>query len=216
MKKVLAINLAVISVIGVTALALDNEPLLRQRTIKFEGKEWKHSAVGEVTAEKYREKMALCLYEGGDKNFVYLPDIEFQNGTIEVDIAAFGRSLPGIGFRGCDEGSWRNKIVFNRWRGIQATPYDVVQQAVVTHKIGTVLLLNIERSEQEDTHQSPGVCEWFHVKIVIQGSNMKVHLNGREEPSIEVGAMFDENEKGVIGLCGGDCGFANFRYTPAE
>jgi hypothetical protein len=211
-RTVFVTNLAIMTAIGLTASAVEREPIEHRSAIEFEGREWRYTRADRVAVKEYRGKTALLL-SGGNGSFVYLPDVEFGDGTIEVDIAAIDRSLPGIGFRGRDNGYWRNVVFFNRWRGTENDTCDVVEQAAITHRTGTNLVLNIRTSASDGSHTRPDLCEWFHVKIVVQGSSVTVYLNNSQVPSFEVGAMLDVHEKGVLGLCGNDCYFANFRYT---
>ena len=215
MRKVLATGAAVFTVLCGTALAAEQQPPSSRSTIEFEGRTWTHDAGGRVSVEEYRGMTALCVY-GGTTASVYLPDVEFQDGTIEVDVAAMGRSTPGIGFRGRDHGNWRNTVLFNHWRANDQQTSGGVEQAVVTRRTGTVLVLNIRKSGEDAIPGGPDGPEWFHVKVVVEGGKVQVYLDGSEEPSIEVGAMFDPNEKGALGLCGRHFYFANFRYTTVE
>jgi UDP-N-acetyl-D-mannosaminuronic acid transferase (WecB/TagA/CpsF family) len=115
--------------------------------------------------------------------------------------------------------NWHNTIIFNRWPGKDQDKSDIVEQAVVTRRNGTVLVLNIRGSGQDSIPDRMDGPEWFHAKVVVQGDGVKVYLNGGEEPSIEVGAVFDGDRKGVLGLCGGGglgFYFANFRYNTVE
>jgi len=212
MRGVLTFGAATIAVLGSTTFA---QPTSSPNTIEFEGKKWECHSADRVAVKEYRGKTALRIY-GGYDTAAYLPDVEFHDGTIEVDMAALDRSLPGIGFRGRDNGNWCSKILFNHWRGEDQDQGEFVEQAVVTRRNGTVLVLNIRGSGQDNTRDRMDGPDWFHVKAVIQADKVKVYLNGSEEPSIELGAMFDGNEKGVLGLCGGGFYFANFRYTAVE
>ncbi len=201
--------------LGSTAFATDYEPSTLRDTIEFEGRQWRCDLADEVVVVEYRGKTALRV-RGGPTAAVYLPEVEFQDGVIEVDFATPGRSAPGIGFRGHDNGMWHNEIKFNRWPGENQDKRVVVEQAVVTRRANTVLLLNTRGpgfSSIRDKTEGP---DWFHVKVVVQGDRVQVYLNGDEEPTFEVGAVFDGNRSGALGLCGGDFFFKNFKYTAAE
>jgi len=211
MRKFLTFGGAMIAVLGSTVFA---QPTSSPKTIEFEGRKWECHSADRIVVQKYRGKTALRIF-GGYDTAVYLPDVEFQDGTIEVDIAPLDRLLPGIGIRGCDDGTWCNKILLNHWRGKNQDQGEFLEQAVVTRRNGTVLVLNIRRSGQDNTRDRMDGPDWFHVKAVLQADKVKVYLNGSDEPSIELGAMLDGNEKGVLGLCGGGY-FANFQYTAAE
>lgn len=216
MRKVLTTCAAVTTMLVWTAFAVEHEPSSSRDTIEFEGRKWRHDADARVSVKKYRGKTALHVRGARSHSSVYLPGIDFQNGTIEVDIAALDSTTPGIGFRGREKGYWCNRIMFNHWRGKDEDKHDVVEQAVVTRRMGTVLLLNIRRSGRDGNCGRRGLHDWYHVKLVVQGDTVSVYLNGSKQPSIELGAMLDGNTKGVLGLCGGGNGgfyFADFRYT---
>ena len=183
-----------------------------EKTIEFEGKQWVTDLADRVTVEEYRGTTALCV-RGRNDSYVYLPDVEFQDGTIEVDIAIEPRSVPGIGFRGRDDGKWYDKIMIDRRRGEPRDPNEMVEQAVVTRRNGTLVLLRVGTPRQDGLGKKPDLYEWFHLKVAIRGKDVKVYLNGNEEPSIEVGGMFDDIGRGTLGVCGRDFYFANFRYT---
>ena len=186
------------------------------RTMEFEGKTWACDPSARVTVEKYGRKTALHVSGPQSTASVFLPAVEFQDGTIEVDIAAPQRASPEIGFRGRRDGRWANRIVFNRWASNDESKHDVIEQALVTRRASRVLLLNIRKAARNGGQGPVEADDWFHVKVVVQAATVKVFLNGSKKPDLEVGAVFDKDEKGVLGLCGGDCYFANFRYTPAK
>ncbi len=217
MKTHLLIGTAVAIALGSMALAAERETSFSPTTIEFEGRRWAHDATGRFAVEEYRGKTALRLCGGYDAS-ICLPDVEFKDGVIEVDLAALSRSTPGIGFRGRDNGKWCNRVTFNHWlrKGQVA---DILEQAVVTRKNGTVLVLNLRGPGPDGSRESWDGPGWFHAKVVVLGDTVKVYLNGSEEPAIELGAVFDKDRKGMLGLCGGGGGgfyFANFRYVTVE
>jgi hypothetical protein len=199
--------------LGSTALPADNQSPTQQDAITFEEKGWELHEVTRAAVEDYRGKTALRVQGQHTDSSVFLPGVEFKDGTIEVDIAALDRTQPGIGFRGRAGGMWRNEIIFNFWpvKGERAAKH--LEQAVLTRKDNTVLVLNIRQSARDDVRCS---VKWFHVKIVVRESKVQIYLDGNGRPSIEMGNVFDETQRGAIGLFGGDFYFANFSYTSDE
>ncbi len=187
----------------------------KRKTIEFEGRQWVTSLAETVAVEEYRGTTALWVC-GRNDTFVYLPEVEFQDGIIEVDIAVGVRSVSGIGFRGRDGGNWVDRILIDRLPGVPGTTNEVVEQAVVTRRNGTFVFLRIGVPKQDGFPEKPDLSGWCHVKLVIRGNAAEVYLNGSEEPVFEVGAMFDGIGKGTLGVCGGNFYFANFRYTTTE
>jgi len=201
MKIVFAFVAGIVAALASMAFAVERESSALCDTIEFQGKTWKHNPDNRVAVEEYRGNAALHLY-GGDKP-AYLSGVKFREGALEVDLARTDRKPPGIGFRGRDNGNWRNVILFNLRKAEHQDTREFVEQGVGTRRNGTVLLLNI---------RTPDPCKWLHVKATVQGRKVAVYLNGNAKPSIEVDGMFDEDEEGVVGLYGQGC-FANFRYT---
>jgi len=216
MRSVSVMGGAIVMMLGATVFATGGGSSALPDTIEFEGRKWSHHLAGRAVVEEYRGKTALCVRGVRTDCSVYLPEVEFQDGTIEFDIATPARSVPGIGFRGRANGKWRNRIMFSRRRGKGQEKRGVVEQVVVTRKASTVVLLNIRESRQYGVPEERGGYDWLHVKVVAQGDTVKVYLNGGQAPSVVVGALFDGDEKGVLGLCGGRVCFANFRYTNAD
>lgn len=215
MKILSSSGFVVVTLLCATTFAATFEPTSERQTIEFEGKQWVTNLADEVTIVEHRGTTALRV-RGRNDTYVYLADVEVQDGTIEVDIANEPRSKPGVGFRGCYGGTRYDKIVFSRRGGRTGDGNEVVEQAVVTRRDGTFVFLSIRIPERDDVGGKPNLDEWFHVKIVFHGKDVEVYLNGSNKPCIEVGAMFDDLGAGTLGVCGTGFCFANFRYTPSE
>jgi hypothetical protein len=185
------------------------------RTIEFEGRRWVTDSASQVSIEEYEGKTALFV-RGGLDGLVYLPDVVFRDGTIEVDFATRPRGIPGIGFRGSENGERLDKVIFNRWRWSSATKGGAIGQAVITRRRGTLLALRIPVPKEDDSGRNLNIHGWFHVKVVVHGKRVAVYLNGAEGPSIEVNEMIDDTGRGTLGVLGNHFYFANFRYTPAD
>ncbi len=216
MSRTLVISAAIATMLGAIASGAEHGSFPPDETIEFEGRKWMRYSNSHVDIEEFQGKTAL--YVQGDRRnaSVYLSGVEFHDGTIEVDIAAPARFAPGIGFRGLDKGQWRNRIMFSRRRGKDGDRREVVEQVVVTRRTGTVLLLNTRRPAFPSTREGHLGHVWFHVKVVVQGDSVSVYLNGGKKPDVTIGGLFDANEKGELGFCGGHLYFANFRYTSAD
>jgi len=216
MRKFLAITAASIAIFGSTGSTAERKPAALHRNIKFQGKTWAYRSHDRVTICKYGQKTALRVMGTQSNPYVFLPAVEFQDGTIEVDIAPNGRFTPGIGFRGLKNEKHVDKIMFSCWPPDGKNTGDVIEQALVTRRVGTVLLLNIRRGAPAVKRRSVEERDWIHVKVVVQGDRVKIFLNGSKKPDLEMAGMLEKDEKGTLGLCGGGFYFANFRYTLAE
>ena len=185
-------------------------------SIEFEGKRWVTGSPGQITATEYEGKTALCVRESTDTP-VYLPDVVFRDGTIEVDLATAARSTPGIAFRGRGNGERVDRVMLNRWRRSSQHEGVLIEQAVVTRHKGTLLFLRVGVPDEKDgSGTRPEFHGWFHLKLVVRGRRVAVYLDDDERPSIEIDEMLDGLEGGTLGVCGRNFYFANFRYTPCN
>jgi hypothetical protein len=184
-------------------------------TIEFEGKRWVTDLADHVTVEQHQGKRALRV-RGRTDSYVYLPHVEFRDGTIEVDIATGSRAIPGIGFHGRASGQWADRVMLNRWRRASLAGAAVIEQAVLTRREGTLLFLQVGVPGKDDSGADRDSHGWFHLKVVVRGRRLAVYLDHEAQPSIEVDEMLDVIGPGTLGVCGRNSYFANFRYTPFE
>jgi len=178
------------------------------QAIEFEGKRWVADVNTHVVAGEFYGRQALNV-RGGTHAYVFLPDVDFGNGTIEVDVAAGPRGVPGVGFRGSANGSRVDKVAFSLFRPGSQAPEGAVGQVVITPRDGTMFLLRTDRDVE-----SP---RWFRVRLDVHDGRVTVYVNGAVEPVLVVDKMLDANARGNLGVWGlQDVYFSNFRYTPAE
>jgi len=183
------------------------------KTVDFEGKQWATSLAKEVIVVEYKGKKALHIL-GGEQTYVYLPGVEFQDGVIELDIA--GPIFSGVGFRGRENGRRVEKIYFRPQNAGTAKHANTVQYAVLGREDGTWRYLRTKFPGKYETGADIKKGEWFHVKLVIRGTEVKVYVDEKPEPVLTVDKMLDGVAKGTVGVWGWNSYFANFRFTPAS
>lgn len=181
------------------------------KRITFEGKEWvaDHAIGAQVVNYKGKESLHLV---GREQCYVYLPINDFQDGTIEVDIA--GDIFSGIAFRGRENGKRAEKLYFRPQNAGTARSENTVQYAVIGREGGHWRDLRTEFPGKYETSADIKQGEWFRAKFVIKGESLKVYVNDSEEPLLTVDPMLDSVSKGSVGVWGWDSYFANFKYTP--
>lgn len=151
---------------------------------------------------------------------VWLKDIEFSNGTIEVDLRGkdvFQQSFIGIAFHGVD--TMNTDIIYFRpfnfraedpVRKIHAVQY-VSAPDYSWHKLRT------ERNGiyEKAVNPAPMATEWFRARIVVDDKAINVYVNDATTPSLTVEKLNDR-KTGKIGLWNeglpGD--FANLTIRP--
>ncbi len=181
------------------------------KRIQFEGKEWIADHAISAKVVPFKGKQAFHIV-GREQCLVYLPIDDFQDGTIEVDIA--GDVFSGIGFRVRDNGGRAEKLYFRPQNANTERHENTVQYAVIGRADGhwSQLRKNFPGKYETGANMSKG--EWFRAKLEIEGESLKVYVNGNF--LLTVDPMLDGISKGSVGVWGWDSYFANFKYTPAK
>ncbi len=186
-----------------------------QQTIEFSGRSW--AVFGEeVKAETHLGHEAVRLRNGA----LILTDIEFENGTIEFDVASSGhRSFVGAAFRiAGGTGDYEDFYL----RPHQTGRFDATQYTPVSHNISAWQLY----PEYNATLEIP-TDEWVHVKLVVSGTRLEAYCGGDPEPTLVVEHLKRGASRGLIALKAAFPGagqfpdhyptaFANFQLHPDE
>ena len=195
--------------------ALTDTKGLIERNVKLEAVEYKG-----------RKAVRLTKEPPGD-GFALLPDADFQDGTIEVDLAMNATTPPGfrnpgfvgLAFRASPNGS-HYELFYLRPGNSQSG-----DQAMRNH--------SVQYSSEPDFNwyrlrrEWPWIYEayadlqpdvWTHLKIEVAGRSAKLYVNGSARPSLVVDGLKGENLHGAVGLwgyAGEECYFSNLSIIPA-
>ena len=155
----------------------------------------------------YLGRESLYLAQG----IAILKDAQFENGTIEVDIATPGfRGFAGIIFRYQS----RKEYELFYLRPHKSRLADALQYTPLLNGLSAWQLYS---GEGFTAAAEIPTNRWVHLKMVIHGDQAEVYLDGATEPSLQVEDLKGRAAGGAIGLWGfrGAVHFANFRYTAA-
>jgi len=172
-------------------------------------------------------KAVRLTREGSGEAAAFLPGVEFQDGTIEADLAVkvtapAGARHPGflgIAFRTRDEGK-QCELFYIRPGNSHAA-----DQAMRNHTVQYVASPGYgwERLRREwpwvyEAHADLELETWAHVKIEVQGRRASLFINSDPNPALVVDGLKGSELKGGVALWGyGDeeSYFANVRVTHA-
>ncbi len=139
----------------------------------------------------------------------YLKGGSLENGTVEVDIAPnTDRGFAGLTFRDQGEGNYEEVYLRMHKSGL---PDAVQYNPFYNGEANWQLYAQHQAAEEFNT------TKWNHLKLVVNGAQLKVYINGVEQPSMTVDNLRHDVIAGTLGvraLFGNH--FANFRYTPQE
>ncbi len=161
-------------------------------------------------------QQALRLNHGEGERVALVRDFSFENGTIELDIAAIP-SYTGLVFRARSEFIYEG-IYFRPQNSRHADP--VRRSHTLQYHSApkyTWRYLRERFPEQYEAEADLASEAWFHVRIEVEGSTARVFVNNEPEPSLVIDELLNGVSRGTLGLWAGNTSggtFANLTVTP--
>lgn len=196
---------------GACLLALALPAIAHAQQIEFSGRAW--DVRGEdVVLETYLGREALRVRNSR----IELPDVDFENGTIEFDITTTGhRSFIGVAFRIEEPGNYEDFYL----RPHNSGRFDAMQYTPVYNSMSAWQLY----PEYNANFDIP-TGSWLHVKLVISGSEFEVYFDDAATPALTIEELKRGRSHGRVALRAffpaGEpedfypTAFANFVLTP--
>ncbi len=169
-----------------------------------------------MSIEKMQGKKAVkvikdtAVKEVDEATFVLLNNIDFKDGTIEVNVLS--RLLPTAspadrGFIGV---AFRINEAISKFECIYIRPTNGRAEDQVRRNHSTQYFsfpdykffrLRKENPEMYESYADMGLNEWIKIRIVVKGKKASLFLNDNKEPSLIVNDLKNgENNSGAIGL----------------
>ena len=184
---------------------------------------------GKAETVEYQGRKAVRLTTQSKEDvFAFLKGIQFQDGTVEADIAIKVTTPPGvrmpgfvgIAFRARTDGSHYD-LFYLRPRNSRAE-----DQAMRNHSVQYVAAPGFDwyklRREWPWVYESYADLQpeaWTKMKIEVHGRTAKLYLNGSETPSLIVNGLKGEDLQGSVALWGypgEEAYFSNLKFVPAK
>ena len=216
---------------AVGAGALDGRSALRMA-----GEEAVLASVAEKRREVMQELRARGerpgpeAFEAVRKNFLALvEDVEFGDGTIEVELAgqpAAGaqggaRGFVGVAFRVQDDDETYDCFYVRPTNGRADDQVRRNHSAqYISHPEWTWFRLREQTPGKYETYVDIGPAEWIAVKIVVAGETARLYVNGASQPTLIVNDLksgADASGKVALWIEGSTVAhFRNLRISPAR
>ena len=204
MKKVF-LGLTLLSMVNVTNGQRKKQ---KNEVIEFPMTE-KHWAAVTDNVEFLNYKTQAAVRSNNENGFgIMLKDFEFTNGTIEFDVELKGMGFPGIDFR-VDKDTLNSEKFYIRYFG---TPDDLKRTTLQY----AAVLDGVNMWDVTDEYQAAATIyegKWNHVKLVINGKQMKVYVNDTQREALHVPALEGVTNSGAIVLTG-NVVYSNFIVRP--
>ena len=173
-------------------------------------------------AEPFNEdgKKGIRLSEVPNDGIMILKDLEFGEGTIEVDIRGknvLQQSFVGVAFHIQDVNTYDAIYFrpFNFMNSDTARRRRAVQYVSMPNYPWEKLRQDYPGKYENRIQPVPNPDGWFHVKIVVAGKRIRVFVDNSQTPSLEVEKL-TQISKGGLGLWVGNTSggsFANLKIT---
>jgi len=202
----------------VQSLSLTDASGMEAHNVKFE-------------AASYQGRKAVLVTTLSNKDsagFALLPGVDFQDGTIEVDLAVKVLTPPGVRMPGFTGLMFRAKPDGSEYELFYLRPKNALaeNQSMRNHAVqysaepgyGWYKL----RREWPFVYESYAEIEpdrWTHLKIAVAGRVARLYLNGSTKPSLVVDGLKGGNLRGAVGLWVyplEESYFSNLQITPAS
>ena len=176
----------------------------------------------ETLSEQGKKVMQVDQTQREDERFVSLKGYSFSNGSIEFDVK--GKNIPQQSFVGV-----AFHIENEKYEVIYFRPFNFMNPDTVRRPRSVQYVSLPTHTWQKLREDSPGKYEnkvnpvpdpegWFHVKVVVEGKEVKVFVNNSTTPSLEVERL-STVAAGEVGLWAGTmtvAKFANLVITPSK
>lgn len=220
----LVLSLAVLAVAVASARAADLQKFQLTDAAGLVAHNVKFDAVTYLGRKAIR---MTTVTQGDDAGFALLPGTDFQDGTIEADIAVKVTRPPGARTPGFTGIAFRAKPDGSEYELFYLRPKNALSdnQSMRNHSVQYCAVPDYGwyklRREWPFVYESYAEIEpetWTKVKIEVAGRTARIFLNGAEKPSLVVDGLKSPNLRGAIGLwgyAGEESYFSNLRITPA-
>jgi hypothetical protein len=160
--------------------------------------------------------------------FLTIDGLDFQDGVIEVDLAATGLPINseagapgfvGVAFRMQPDPS-RYELIYLR-PGIARSGDQLARNHTVQYSATPDFDWSVSRRQWPGVYETwadlkPG--EWTKFKLVVSGRAAKLYLHGSAEPTLLIDDLRNDSLRGSVGLWLGpmtEAYYSNLRITPA-
>ncbi len=215
MFLLLGLNIATHAQTAVQTFPLTGAQDLVGLKVKIEAVEYKGRKAVRVTKESEGEGLAM------------LRDIQFEDGTIEADVAVKLTTPPGVRNPGFIGIAFRSRPDALHYDGFYLRPGNSMaeDQAMRNHSVQYFAPPDFDWYKLRrawpwvyEAHADLQLEAWTGVKIEVSGRRARLCVNGAASPTLVVDGLKGEDLKGGVGLWGSDgqeSYFSNLRIKHA-
>jgi hypothetical protein len=165
----------------------------------------------------YQKLSETQNYEPGT---VYVPDVSFHNGSIEADLVGpiepDDRTFVGIAFRIDPKNTKQHELIYFRPFNSGTERHLHTVQYVATDTIYDWPYLREKFPGKYESGATIANNVWFHARLEIEGTTVKVFVNGEKNPALIVNDLKLGDRSGMVGFWGYPGAFTNLKITKSD
>ena len=198
--------------------------LCEEKAVPLDAAALKPVAVKVEKVASYKGRAAVKVTDAapdnsGDERYAVIPGVEFQDGTIEIDMSGAlvehpmptARGFVGLAFR---VNAAKPSFEAFYLRPLNGRAEDQLQRNHSVQYISTPEYpwerLRSETPGKYETYVDLQGGEWNHVKIEVQGVKARIYVNGAQQPTMLVNDLKHGTSKGGLALWVGPSTVAHF------
>ncbi len=184
---------------------------------------------GQAQIVEYQGRPAVLLTKKTDGDvFAFIKGAQFQDGTIEADVAMKVTTPPGVRMPGFIGIAFRTRPDASHYELFYLRPGNSQSedQAMRNHSVQYVsapgfdwYTLRREWPWLYESHADLRPDVWTKVKIEVHGRSARLFVNGSDTPSLVVNGLKGEDLQGGValwGYAGEEAYFSNLKITHAQ
>jgi hypothetical protein len=184
---------------------------------------------GQAQIVEYQGRTAVLLTKKADGDvFAFVKGAQFQDGTIEADVAMKATTPPGVRMPGFIGIAFRTRPDASHYELFYLRPGNSQSedQAMRNHSVQYVSApgfdwykLRREWPWLYESHAGLRPDVWTKVKIEVHGRSARLYVNGSDTPSLVVNGLKGEDLQGGValwGFAGEEAYFSNLKITHAQ
>jgi hypothetical protein len=155
---------------------------------------WKHDA---SAVEFVMHRNVMAAKPKANDYQIFLKNQLFANGVIEFDVELMGAGFPGINFRMSGDHKNGDNFYIRSFGPTTTENRTTLQYAAIMDGLSIWDLSDEYQAGATIYHEG-----WNHVKLVINGSQMKAYVNDMRRPALIVPELEGGRSEGLISLSG--------------
>lgn len=175
-----------------------------------------------------RKAVRMLTVKDKEDGFAFLPGVEFQDGTIDLDVALKPTTPPGVRMPGFIGVAFRARPDASAYDMFYIRPGNsrAEDQAMRNHAVQYVSAPGYGWSELRrawpwvyESHAVIAPDAWTHMTIKVEGRTAKLFLDHSTEPALIVDGLKGADLRGAVALWGyasEEAYFSNVRVTKAD